>query len=144
MSLRTPINLKGTITIGIPTIAVVVLGLLLGAASVVNEVVLKASSQWHAYILILLVLGAGVGVSPLIGPAFRAALHLPVWAGYVVGAVMAAALLALSTVTMSSLAHAVIAAVLTVLSALGFAPSTVPVVPAVVPVAKRAVRKALP
>jgi hypothetical protein len=40
---------------------------------------------------------------------------------------MAAAVLALSTVAMGSVAHAIIAAVLTILAALGFAPGPVPI-----------------
>ena len=133
--LRTPLSLTGSVNIGMPTVVAVVLGLLAGVASVINEVVLQASTQWHAYIAILLVFASGVGISPLVGPAFRAALHLPVWAGYLVSAGMAAAVLGLSSVQMGSLPHAIIAAVLTVLSALGFAPSTVTVAP-VPPVAK--------
>lgn len=128
-SMRTKINLKGTITIGIPTIAALILGLLAGVAQVINEAVLEASSQWHAYITVILVFAAGIGISPLVGPAFRAALHLPAWAGYLISAAMAAAVLALSTVSMATLPHAIVAAVLTVLAALGFAPSSIAVVP---------------
>jgi hypothetical protein len=135
--MRTKLNLKGTITVGVPAAAAVVLGLILGAAEVVNEVVLEASSQWHSYILVLLVFGGGVGISPIVGPAFRAALHLPSWAGYVVSAGMAAAVLALSTVDMSNLLHAVVGAALTVLAALGFAPASPVAVGAVTSEARR-------
>jgi hypothetical protein len=127
-------KLQGSVTIGIPTIAAVVLGLIAGALQVINEVVLEASSQWHAYITVLLVFASGVGISPLVGAAFRAALHLPPWAAYIISAAMAAAVLALSTVAMGSLAHAIIAAALTVLAALGFAPGPI----AVPPVLKKA------
>lgn len=125
--MRTKLNLKGTITIGIPTVAAVVLSLVAGGLQVINEVVLEASPQWHSYIAIILVFLAGIGISPLVGSAFRAALHLPPWAGYLISAALAAAVLALSTVGMSNAAHAVIAAVVTIFAALGFAPSSLPV-----------------
>lgn len=131
--MRTKLNLKGTITLGIPTVAAVVLSLVAGAAQVVNEVVLKASPQWHSYIAIMLVFLAGIGISPLVGTAFRSALHLPPWAAYVISAALAAAILALSTTQMSGGAHAAIAAVVTIFAALGFAPSTIPVVTATEP-----------
>jgi len=121
---RTKLNLNGSVNIGIPTIAAVVLALLAGVAQVINEVVLEASSQWHAYILVLLVFASGVGISPLVGGNFRATLHLPAWAGYLISALMAAIVLALSTVGMSEVVHAILAAVLTILAALGFAPAS--------------------
>lgn len=127
--MRQPLS-KG-VSLGIPSIAAVVLGLLAGVLVVLNEVVLEASSQWHGYITVLLVFGAGVGISPLVGPAFRAALHFPAWVGCIISAGMAAAVLALSTTQMSSLAHAIVAGALTVLAALGFAPATTAIVPGV-------------
>lgn len=129
-------RLRGSVTIGIPTIVVVVLSLLAGLLAVLNEVVFGFSTQWHAYFAIILIFLAGLGISPLLGPAFRAALHLPTWASALISAAMSAALLALSTAGMPHLAHAIIAAVLTVLSGLGFAPSA-PIVPPVAKAARR-------
>jgi hypothetical protein len=128
--MRDALNRAGSVTVGLPTIAVVILGLLLGVAQVLNELVLEASSEWHAYIAIILVFFAAIGISPLVGSAFRAALHLPLWASNILSALMAAAVLALSTVHMSNLAHAIVAAVLTVFAALGFAPASVAAVEA--------------
>ena len=137
--MRTKLNLQGTINIGIPTAAAIVLGLLTGAAQVINEVVLEASSQWHAYITIMLVFFAGIGISPLVGEKFRAALHLPPWAAYLISAALAALVLALSTTSITGVAHSIIAFVITVAAALGFAPASTVMVPPVPKAANRRV-----
>jgi phosphate starvation-inducible membrane PsiE len=110
------------VKIGLPSIVVVVLSLIAGAIQVLNEVVFHLSSDWHAYLAIILVFLAGIGISPLVGARFKAALHLPPWLGYLITAGMSALTLAMTTLHIGSVAHAVIAAVLTVLAGLGFAP----------------------
>ena len=127
---RRSLSLHG-VDVGLPTAAAVVLGLFAGVCQVLNEAVLELPAAWHSYLSILLVFAAGAGISPLVGPAFRAALHLPVWAGYIVSAAMAAAVLALGLLPTGVVAHAIIGGVLVVLSALGFAPANIQVAPPV-------------
>ena len=127
---RRSLSLHG-VDVGLPTAAAVALGLLAGALEVCNEVVLELDPAWHSYLAVALVVLAGVGVSPVTGPAFRAALHLPPWLSYIISAGMAAGVLAFGVTPMSGVAHAVLAGVLTVLAALGFAPARIPAAPPV-------------
>lgn len=110
-------------TLKMPPVVTLILALVLGAAQVVNETVLSADVRLHTYITIGLVVGAALGVKALAGGAFAAALKLPQWANVLIGAAIAGATLALVSDTgLSQGAHAVIAAALTILAALGFGP----------------------
>jgi len=122
---------KTTITIGLPTLTAFVLSLLLAGAQVVNELVLNISPDWHAYISIILVFFAGIGISPLVGDSFRAAIHLPPIAGYLLSAILAAVLLALYTVALSGVVHVIASSVIIVFTSLGFAPAATLIVPPV-------------
>lgn len=110
----------------LPSRAVLVLGLVTGVLTVLDEVVLRLVSPSVAAVVgALLVVCAGV-VGPLLGPQFKAALHLPNW----VSALVSYALAALTVlVTLGGLTPAlrdVLAGVLAVFADLGFAPSQVP------------------
>lgn len=116
-----------SITIGVPTLAAVILACVGGVAQVINYSVVDASTQLHAAIAVGLLFLTGIGIPPITGSAFRAALHLPAWASYVISAAISAAMLALTTMHMAAGAHEAIAASLNVLSALGFSPAVEPV-----------------
>lgn len=118
-----------SVVIGVPTLAALILGLIGGVAQVINYSVIDAGTQLHAIIAVALYFLISVGIPPLTGSAFRAALHLPAWASYIVGGLLGCAVLALSTITMSATLHEVLAAVITVGSALGFSASVEPVPP---------------
>lgn len=116
-----------TVTLQMPAVAAIVLGIIGGVAQVLNYSVFSASTQLHAAIAVGLLFLTSLGVPPLTGSAFKAALHLPAWVSYVVGAALSAAMLALTTISMSASAHEWIAVAISVLSAWGFSASVEPI-----------------
>lgn len=121
-----------SVTVGLPAPVVVVLALLAGGLQVVNVAVLNLSTALHAGIGIIIVFVVGLGVSPLVGDAFRNALHLPAWAFTLIAALLSAATLAVTVLPMSTSLHTIILTVITVLAGLGFAPD-VPAPPVIAP-----------
>lgn len=117
--------------IGMPSLAAVILGLVGGVAQVLNYSVIPVSSSLHAAIGIGLYFIIASGVPPLTGGAFRAALHLPAWASGLISAGMGTVLLALSwpSLKISPGVHEGLAALITVLSSLGFSASVLPIPP---------------
>lgn len=115
-----------SVTIQLPTLAAVILGLIGGVAQVVNYQVISASSQLHAAIALGLYFLIASGIPPLTGAAFKAALHLPGWANYLISAALGTAILALTSINMSAGVHNAIASAITVLSALGFSAAVQP------------------
>lgn len=122
-TVRQKLNITGSISIGLPTTALIVLALIAGAAQAINVVVLEVSPTWHTLIAAGIVFISSFGGGPLLGPAFKAALHLPMWANSLISGAMAFVVVLLSTLQMTTTTHWIIASVLTVLSMLGFAPS---------------------
>ncbi len=108
----------------LPSKASLVLSVLAGVLAVLNAVVFHVGSDWSAWINAALVFLAGIGISPLVGPAFRAALHLSPVVSLFLSAGISALTVGLSTLHMSSALHAVIAAALAFLAGLGFGPAT--------------------
>ena len=118
-----------TVTIGLPTLAATILALVGGVLQVINYSLIPGSSVLHGYIALALYFLLASGIPPLVGPAFKAALHLPAWASYLLSALLGVGMLAVGTVPMPDLAREIISAAVTVLSALGFSPAVVPVAP---------------
>ena len=116
-----------TVTIPLPSLAAVILGLVGGVLQVVNYSVIPASSQLHAGIAVGLYFLLAAGIPPLTGDAFRAALHLPPWASMLINALLGAGILTLGSIQMTATLHEILAAAITVLSALGFNASVLPV-----------------
>jgi hypothetical protein len=117
----------------LPSWASTIGGLVTGILAVLNQTTFSFASPWQVYITIALFFLSGIGFSPLVGPAFRAALHLSAKASLIISSGLGAAALAATTLTISSGAKGVILGALTFLAAIGFAP-TVPVpVPAPTP-----------
>lgn len=136
-------NGRLTVSVGLPSIVVVVLSLVAGGLQVVNELVLKGDPQIQGVIAVFLIFLVGIGITPARGAAFRNALHLPDWATTVVTAVISAAGGALQVAGLGTTAHTIILTALTVLAALGFGisqGSLVPVPAPAAPVAPRARR----
>jgi predicted membrane protein len=94
-----------------------------GALEVVNEIALPIGPQWHAYITVGLTFVAGLGISPLVGIAFRNALHLPQSVSVAISSVLAAITLALTQLAVPSGWKSVIGFVLMFLSGVGFGPA---------------------
>jgi hypothetical protein len=116
------------VKLNLPSWATVTLGAIAGILAVLNETVFSAGATWGAYITIALIFLAGLGISPLVGPAFRSALHLSAAVSILISSGLAALALALTTIHMSSALHAILGAALAFASALGFAPAVTPAV----------------
>jgi hypothetical protein len=113
--------------LNLPTWASTILGLGAGVLAVLNETVFGLSTEWHSYIAIALVFLAGLGISPLVGPAFRAAIHLSQGASVLISSALGALALAVSTLNIAEGVRGILQGVLVFAAALGFAPSTVTV-----------------
>ena len=109
----------------IPSWASTVLSLIAGALAVLNQVTFGFGSPWQPYVTVALVFLAGLGISPLVGAQFRAALHLSHAASLVIAAVLAAVTLALTTLHVSAGLQGILGGVLTFLVGIGFAPGAV-------------------
>lgn len=107
----------------LPSKWALVLSLVAGGLEVVNEVVLPIGAQWHAYITVGLTFLAGLGISPLVGVAFKNALHLPQGVSLAISSAMAAVTLILTQLTISPGLKSIIGGVLTFLSGIGFGPA---------------------
>lgn len=82
--------------LGLPSIATVILGLIAGALTVLVKGAFGLPSTWQYVIAAVLIFLGGVGVTPLLGPAFRSALHLPLAVTTLISAGMSAASYALA------------------------------------------------
>lgn len=129
-----------TVTIGLPALITTILALIAGALQVVNQLVLTHYPEWQGVIAVFLIFIVSIGITPATGPSFRTLLHLPPWAYTLVTAFIFALTGVLQIAGLPTAAHAVIATVLTVLAALGFGASAIPVAPP--PKAVRATRAA--
>lgn len=107
-------------TLKLPSWATVALGLTAGALSVINQ--LLVPGPWTSVIAALLVLIAGLGISPTVGPAFRSALHLAPWLSTLLSTILAGLAVVLTTTTIAPV-HDVLVSVITAAAALGFAPA---------------------
>jgi hypothetical protein len=108
----------------LPTWAATVLGLIAGAAAVLNEVAFGLDAEWRSFISVGLVFLAGLGIAPLVGPAFRAALHLSQTVSIFISASLGALALGVHTLNTSEGVRGVLQGVLTFAAAVGFAPTT--------------------
>ena len=99
-------------------------GLVAGVLSVLNQEFVRSSSAWHSAITVALVFLSGIGISPLVGAKFRAALHLTTRVSVVIASGLAAATVAVTTIRMDGTVKTIIAGVLVFAAALGFAPAS--------------------
>lgn len=119
-----------TVTVPIPAIVVVILSLIAGGLQVVNQIVLKGHPTAQGAIAVFLIFVVALGIKPATGTAFHDLLKLPAWAYTLITAFIAELTGVLQIVGLSVAAHTIIATVLTVLAALGFAASPVAEIPA--------------
>jgi hypothetical protein len=118
----------------LPTLATLGLSLLAGVLVVLNVTAFGFGQPWLIGTTLALTFLAALGISPLTGASFKAALHLSNGISNAIAAALVALQLGLSTVTMSTGVHAILAGCITLLAGLGFAPA---VLPTPVPVARK-------
>lgn len=129
--------------LNLPSWATTTLGCIAGILAILTELVFAPNTAWGIYITVSLIFLSGIGISPLVGPAFRSALHLSAQVSLLICSGLAALAVALTTVHMASDVHAVLAGIFAFASALGFGPAPVIVPVPVKPApAKRAAKKA--
>jgi hypothetical protein len=107
--------------IGLPSAAALVLGLVDGALTVLVKGAFGLPSTWQYVISAILIFLGGAGVTPLLGPSFKAALHLPFAVTTLIAAGMSAASYVLAApVGISHTASIWISGGLAFLAAVGF------------------------
>lgn len=104
----------------LPTWATTILACLAGLLSVLNQTTFDFVAPWRSVFAVALVFIAGLGIGPLTGSAFRTALHIPQNVNVLISAAIAAASIAVTTISMGTAAHAILLAALTILAGLGF------------------------
>lgn len=107
----------------LPTWATTIVGLAAGVLAVLNEVAFGLDPTWRGYLSVTLIFLAGLGISPLVGSAFRAALHLSPGVSLVISSALAALALAVHMFNLSSGLRGVLQGVLAFAAAIGFAPA---------------------
>lgn len=113
--------------LNIPSQVTVALGLAAGVLAILTQTTFGLGAEWASYVTVALVFLAGLGISPLVGPAFRSALHLSQSASLIISSVLSALAVAATTLNVSVGVRGVIEGVLAFAAALGFAPSVNPV-----------------
>lgn len=76
--------------LGLPSIATTILGLVAGALTVLVKGAFGLPPTWQYVLAAVLIFLGGAGVQPLLGPAFKSALHLPLAVTTLVSAAMGA------------------------------------------------------
>jgi hypothetical protein len=108
----------------LPSWASVTLGIGAGVLAVLNETTFGFATDWRGYISVVLIFLAGIGISPIVGAAFRAALHLSTTVSLLISSGLAALALAVHTFNLSEGLRGVLQGVLAFAAAIGFAPTT--------------------
>ena len=99
-------------------------GLVMGVLIVLNQAVFSFIEPWHSYITVVLVFLGSFGVSPLVGPAFRAAIHLSTAWALAISSALGAVAVAVTTLDWSQGVKSIVLCVIAVATGLGFAPTT--------------------
>jgi hypothetical protein len=119
----TPVPKPGSFQI--PTQLATVLGLICGAATVLNQTTFGFPLAVQTTITVALGAFGFLAIGPILGPKFRAALHLPGWLATVIGVVLV--VLMVVTQQNASLPYrAIVIGVIQVAGSLGFDPVPVP------------------
>lgn len=107
----------------LPSWVTTIFGLGAGVIAILNETTFGLDPTWRGYLSVVLIFLTGLGVSPLVGPAFRAALHLSTVMSLTISSGLAALALAVHTFNLSEGLRGVLQGVLTFAAAIGFAPA---------------------
>lgn len=103
-----------------PSIATLVLGLIAGVLTVLVHNTFGIAAPWTNYAAITLVFLSALGISPLVGSAFKNALHLPPAASLIITAALTAAAVGATQISLSPDTVGIVQGVIAFLSALGF------------------------
>ena len=109
--------------LNLPSQVTVALGLAAGVLAILTQTTFGFAAAWTSYITVALVFLAGLGISPLVGPAFRSALHLSQSMSLIISSALSALAIAVTTFNVSTGVKGILEGVLAFASALGFAPS---------------------
>ncbi len=133
---RTPV--AAGVSVGRPTILAIILAVVATVLQVVQEIVLKNDPQWQAYIGLVLIFLAAEAIKPLTGGSgLSTLLHVPQWLSTLLTAFALALGGALQVIHMTTGAHVVVLAGLTLLAALGYGGANEPIaLPAIAPTAR--------
>lgn len=107
--------------INLPSSVTIVLALIAGVVSVLLQGAFDLDLAWVTGLTVLLVFLSGVGIGPLTGDQFVAALHLPPSITVALASLLSAAALAVTQIHDATTVK-ILAGVITFLSALGFGP----------------------
>jgi hypothetical protein len=111
------------VSLKLPSWATTIFGLAAGVLAILNETTFGFNPTWRGYASVILIFLAGLGISPLVGSAFRAALHISTAVGLIISSALAALALAVHTFNLSSGLRGVLQGVLAFAAAIGFAPA---------------------
>jgi hypothetical protein len=109
-----------------PTWASAALSAIAGVLAVLNQVTVPwaAGSDYKSYVTVALIFLGGLGISPLLGSAFKNVLHLPLWVSAIITSGLAAAGVAVQITSMSNTPKAIIEFAIAFGTGLGFGPIT--------------------
>lgn len=96
-----------------------------GVLALLNQTTFGLPVVWHSALNVALVFFGAIGISPLVGAKFRAALHLNPAESLVVTAALSALSVASTQFAIGGTAKAIVTGVLAFLAGLGFAPVVV-------------------
>lgn len=106
----------------LPSIAVVVLGLVAGVLTLLVHNTFGITPPWTNYAAITLVFLSAIGVSPLVGSAFKNALHLSLAVSTIITALLTAAAVGATQLGWPPDTVGVVQGVIAFAAALGFGP----------------------
>jgi hypothetical protein len=109
------------IGVNLPTAVTTVLSLVAGALAVLNQTTFGFPPPWGTSLTVVLMFLSGLGISPLVGPGFKNALHLSPQVSLAIATALGAAGTAALTISDEPI-RALVVGVLTFLSGLGFGP----------------------
>lgn len=131
-AVMTPNTRSGALGSGPASIYTIVAGVVVAVLQVVNQLAITSSS-WREIITVVLAAAGAYGITPLFGPALTNLLQIPSQVLFFIATALSLANGIVAVLHMSTLLHAVIAGVLTLVAAILFGSPVTPV-PAPVPV----------
>lgn len=113
-------------TVSLPSAATLILGLIAGVLTGLVHSSFGFGAPWANYASITLVFISALGVSPLVGTAFRNALHLPPTISLIITAALTAAAVGATQIGLSVTDVAIVQGVVAFVGTLGFGIVPVP------------------
>lgn len=113
----TPLNLPSGVVVAIGC----VLGALAGAVHTFGF-----TAPWEKYVAVIIVFTGALGISPLVGSAFRNAIHLGATASLVITAGLTALVFAIPTFGVDATTQGILQGIVVFAATLGFGPLPIP------------------